>query len=278
MKIPFIKLEGLGNSYVFIQTGKIAGNRLKKMAVIIADPKRGIGSDGLILMDIRRESFRMRIFNKDGSEAEMCGNGLRQAALYLNRLRFPRRKSFAIKTLAGNFEARIVSSRGNEAIVETSLGAPDFSSAAVGLKIKKGLAFDVPLIVHGGKRVKGDAVSMGNPHVVIFVKEYNFGWAEIGRKISESSRFAGGTNVHFIKVIGSGRFEMKTYERGSGVTAACGSGAAACLAAGVMRNLLNKKAVAVMSGGKLRLFWNLSSNMIYQLGPVRVVCRGEFFI
>jgi diaminopimelate epimerase len=276
MNLPFIKLEGLGNNYIFVRSQDITKYSLRKLAISITDVNKGIGADGLIAVDLKKEPFAMRIFNRDGSEAEMCGNGLRQAALFIKRTKFPARKRFRITTSAGDFSAAIVSSSNNQAIVKTSLGSPVFAAKDIGLGGKKDLAFNIPLFKYRGKHIMVDCVSMGNPHAVIAVDNYDFDWPQIGRKISEHNLFANGVNVHFLKVINSKRFQMRIFERGSGVTSACGSGAAACLAVGVIRNILQKKAVAVMPGGNLELFWDISINTISQVGPVKIVCRGEY--
>jgi len=121
-----------------------------------------------------------------------------------------------------------------------------------------------------------DCVSIGNPHAVVFITSYDFDWSRLGREISEHRMFSGGVNVNFVNIVNSKRFQVKTYERGSGITAACGSGAAACLAVGVMRNILQKNAVAVAPGGNLSLSWDMSANIISQLGPASIICHGEY--
>lgn len=274
--LPFVKMEGLGNSYIFVESDNIAGTTLRRLAMGISHPATGLGGDGLITLDCRRGRISMRIFNRDGSEAELCGNGLRQAAWYLAKYKFRSRRKFVISTLAGDFETEIISSRGQSARVKTTLGRPDFSAAAVGLSRQKGLAFDVKLQKVKGRPMLADCVSMGNPHAVITVNNFEFDWQREGEAISTSSMFDAGINVHFIKIRNPGGFEMKTFERGSGATLACGSGAAACLAIGVMKNLLNKKATAAMPGGKLNLQWDINSDIITQIGPTSVVCRGEY--
>ena len=274
--LPFVKMEGLGNSYIFVESANIIGANLSKLAEAISHPATGLGGDGLIMIDCRKRGISMRIFNRDGSEAELCGNGLRQVAWYLKKYKFRSRRKFIISTLAGDFKTEIISSRGQSAQVKTTLGTPDFSAAAVGLSRQKGLAFDVKLHKVKGRPMLADCVSMGNPHAVISVNDFEFDWQREGETISTNSKFEAGINVHFIKVRNPGGFEMKTFERGSGATLPCGSGAAACLAAGVMKNLLNKKATATMPGGKLNLQWDMNSGVITQVGPTSVVCRGEY--
>ena len=277
MTLPYVKMQGLGNSYIFIEAQRVKKYSLGKLAIAVSDANEGIGADGLIVVDTSKEPFAMRIFNRNGSEAEMCGNGLRQAALFLKKSRFPNRKRFVISTTAGVFLTRVITSQGSRAKVETSLGSPVFSAKEVGLKSKEDIAFDVPVLEYGDKKITMDCVSIGNPHAVVLVASHDSDWSRLGREISEHRMFSDGINVNFMKVINSRRFEVKTFERGSGVTAACGSGAAACLAVGVMRNILQKKAVAVATGGNLELSWDISTNTISQLGPASIICYGEYY-
>ncbi|MCP4583319.1 MAG: diaminopimelate epimerase [candidate division Zixibacteria bacterium] len=275
--MPFVKMEGLGNCYIFVEARRVRKFNLRKLAKSLSDTTRGIGGDGLIVVETGAESFAMRIFNRDGSEAEMCGNGLRQAALFLKRTKIPTRKKFNIVTSAGQFPIEILSSKKEKAIVVATLGSPDFSARAVGLNMKMELAFNVQLLKSQKRKYYGDCVSMGNPHAIIWVDDFDFDWIKAGRNISCSRKFSDGVNVHFCRRLNSKRFEMKIFERGSGVTKACGSGAAACLASGVMRNLIAKKAIADMPGGKLHLAWDLDTNVINQEGPVSIICSGEYY-
>ena len=278
MSLPFIKMEGLGNCYIFAEAGKVKNISLPGLAVSISDVAKGIGSDGLIIIDTAGEPFSMRIFNNDGSEAELCGNGLRQAALFLKHVKYGNRKKFTIKTSAGDYWTEIVSRKGKRAFVRSSLGSPDFRTRSVGLKKEADIALNVRLFRAQKRVFMADCVSMGNPHAVIWVDDFDFDWRKIGHIISRHSIFRAGINVHFCKIINPRRFQMQIYERGSGVTRACGSGAAACLAAGVMRNLLNKSAVAEMPGGRLKLNWNIDANIVIQEGPVSIICFGDYNI
>jgi diaminopimelate epimerase len=276
MKLPFTKMEGLGNCYIFAEARNDISRILPKLARAISDAGTGVGADGLIVVDTRKEPFIMRIFNSDGSEAELCGNGLRQAALFIRKTKFGKRRDFAIATKAGRFATEIISTKANTAIVRTALGAPDFAAKAVGIEAA-GLGLNLKSPVKSTKFKTIDCVNVGNPHAVVWVNDYDFDWKSMGQALSTDPYFTRGINVHFCRVINPRRFEMKIYERGSGVTRACGSGAASCLAAGVMRNLLQKSATAVMPGGNLKLSWNLTSGEITQTGPVSIVCSGEYY-
>ena len=277
MKLPFVKLEGLGNCYIFVEAQKLKNVSLPKLARAVSNVSTGIGSDGLIAVNTSREPHYMRIFNKDGSEAEMCGNGVRQAALFVRKMTKTSKKHLRIATCAGEYAAEIKTIKDNKAIIKTSMGTPDFSAKASGVKIADKLAFDVKFPVDDIMIFMADCVNMGNPHAVIWVNNFDFDWETAGMKLSSHRMFADGANIHFCRIVNSRRFEMKIYERGSGVTMACGSGAASCFAAGVIKSRLAKSATAEMPGGKLKLSWDISENTIYQEGPVSIVCRGEYF-
>ncbi len=276
-KLPFAKLEGLGNCYLFIERAQLAGLKPARLAQRFSDTATGVGSDGLIVIDPRTEPVVLRIFNSDGSEAEMCGNGIRQAALYLHIFTRPRKKHYLIAPPAGVFKAAILKSDRHSAVVETELGKPEFSCKSVGLPGGEKVAFSIPLKANG-RRFMADCVSFGNPHVVVFVKDFDFDWITAGRHLSDNHRFRHGANVHFVRIVNRSLFHMRIYERGSGPTMACGSGAAACLAVGAMRNYLAQKATAVMPGGKLNLKWNFKSGQVIQVGPANMICIGVLSI
>lgn len=277
MKMPFLKLEGLGNCYIFVEAQKIPKINLKKLAKTISDTSIGIGSDGLIIVDTRKEPHQMTIFNRDGSEAELCGNGLRQAALFIRKCKKSNKKKYALSTKAGEFHAEIKSTEANKAVVKTSLGSPDFSTEAVGLQTSQGLAFDIELVISNREKYLADCVSFGNPHAVIWVNSFDFDWKNAGASLSKHNNFPDSINIHFSRILNSRRFQMMIYERGSGITKACGSGAAASFAVGVMKGKLGKKVVAEMPGGNLKLTWDMDEGLIYQEGPVSIVCAGEYF-
>jgi diaminopimelate epimerase len=276
IRLPFVKLEGLGNSYIFVEAGRVKRLNMPKIAAHISKTNTGIGADGLIVIDASRSPYVIRIFNSDGSEAEMCGNGLRQAALYLKLIRHIQKSKYLLETIAGQFSVQIGSSKGKTAIIQAVIGSPDFSAKSIGLKSHIDLAFSLPFEIDG-KRFEANCVSIGNPHAVIVTDNYDFDWPTIGRYIGDQSLFKNGINVHFMKVISPTRFEMRIFERGVGITQACGSGAAACLAVGVMRGLIKKSATAMMPGGNLKVTWDFNSGQIIQTGPASIICEGVYF-
>lgn len=277
IKLPFVKMEGLGNSYIFVQAARLLNFNLSETARQISNQANGIGADGMIVLDTGKSPYRMRIFNRDGSEALMCGNGIRQAAFFLKKYHFKNQNKFDITTGAGSFPTEVLSAKNHISKVKASIGAPDFTRLAVGLPGVRKLAFGISM-KYGSKEFVADCVSVGNPHAVIIVKNFDFPWAEIGEAFSNHKMFKDGINVHFLKVDKPSQYSMRIFERGAGTTLACGSGAAACLVVGVMRGWLHTKATAVMPGGKLQLHWDFVSGRIIQTGPARIVCEGEYFI
>ncbi|NLI15061.1 MAG: diaminopimelate epimerase [candidate division Zixibacteria bacterium] len=277
IKLPFVKMEGLSNSYIFVQADRVRKYNLPKIARHISSRDYGIGADGLITIAPDKSPFLIRIFNRDGSEAQMCGNGIRQAALYLKKYHFKNRTKFDIATGAGVFSTEILFSQNNQSRVLASIGAPDFTRDAVGLRGVRKLAFGIKLNYRGQEFI-ADCVSVGNPHAVIKVDNFDFPWVEIGRAFSNHKMFKDGVNVHFLKIDKPSRYAMRIFERGSGTTLGCGSGAAACLVVGVMRGWLNTKATAEMPGGNLQLHWDFDSGQIVQTGPANIICEGEYYI
>ena len=277
IKLPFVKMEGLGNSYIFVQAARLRNFNLSEIARQISDQANGIGADGMIVLDVRKSPYRMRIFNRDGSEAQMCGNGIRQASFYLKRYLKPNQNKFDVTTGAGIFPTEVISSKNNRSQVLASLSAPNFTRAAIGLPGVRKLAFGIKLR-DGHREFTADCVNVGNPHAIIKVKNFDFPWAEFGEAFSNHKMFKGGINVHFLKVDKPSQYSMRIFERGAGTTLACGSGAAACLVVGVMRGWLHTKATAVMPGGKLQLHWDIDSSRIIQTGPANIICEGEYFI
>lgn len=277
IKLPFVKMEGLGNSYIFVQAARLPNSDLSKTARQISDQANGIGADGMIVLDVRKSPYPMRIFNRDGSEAQMCGNGIRQAAFYLKKYCFKNQNKFSIATGAGIFPVEVLSTKNNRSQVRALLGAPNFTRQAIGLPGVRKLAFGIKL-KYGAKEFIADCVSVGNPHAVITVNNFDFPWPEIGESFSANGMFKEGINVHFMRVDKQSQYSMRIFERGAGTTLACGSGAAACLAIGVMRGLLKTRATAVMPGGKLQLHWDFDSGRIIQTGPANIICEGECYI
>lgn len=270
-------MQGLGND--FIITHEIADGMVQsvaKQAVWLCDRRRGIGADGVIfVLPSRKADFRMRIFNSDGSEAEMCGNGIRCFALYVRYLQLTNLKKLTIETAAGEIVTEIV----NENSVKVNMGAPVFEAARIPVKQESGRIIMKDLQIDD-KFFKFTAVSMGNPHVVIYSEELTDELVlDYGKKIEVHPLFPKKTNVEFIKVLSDKEIAMRVWERGCGETQACGTGACASVVSGIVNKLHGNDITVHLPGGTLQIQWSGNVNdSVYMTGPASMVFEGSITI
>ncbi|MHC1605107.1 MAG: diaminopimelate epimerase [Candidatus Methanofastidiosia archaeon] len=278
--MKFIKMEGLGNDYIYIDlfSEKLPSVNLNNLAKKLSDRHFRIGGDGLVLIErSKKADCRMRIFNSDGSESQMCGNAVRCIAKVMFDNGRTCNGKVSIETLAGIVEATVVSNDRKAASVEVIMGKPQLLAKEIPSTIETERIISYPLDV-GGRNVDITCVSMGNPHCVIFVDELLGEYVgEMGRKIENHPVFPEKTNVEFVKILSKDNVEMRVWERGVGETLACGSGACAALVAGVLNNHCNRKAEIKLLGGKLEVEW-LGNGKIRMLGPAVKVFEGEIQI
>lgn len=283
-EIQFIKMHGLGNSYVYIDRhkNKLDEKQLPALARQLSQSSVGIGSDGLILIEPSSTAVvKMRIFNKDGSEAKNCGNGLRCVAKYAFEQGYALSYKMAIETLSGNVEALIEHHTLLEALVTVNMGPPRLARNAIpmkGLEIPKIVAEPFEILDH---KLLLTAVSMGNPHAVFFVSEKNTSLhILLGSAIEQDRRFPYGVNVEFVFVESPTSLHCRVWERGSGVTQACGTGACAVLVAAVINGFSNKDEwVKVhLDGGTLDIKWVSDTNRVWMTGPATTVAKGTILI
>jgi len=275
-ELAFTKMHGLGNDFIVIDgiEKKISCRLWNKRSIELCDRFRGIGGDGVILaLPGRRGDFRMRIFNSDGSEAEMCGNGLRCVVRLVYDKGFLNKKCYKIETIGSTVEAVIVSARKSDFKVRYCVGTPDFRAADVPVKVKEEFFINGKIKI-GRRNFVVTSLSVGNPHTVVFVNDLSFDWQEIGAQIEVHKMFPNRTNVEFVKVSRRGRIYLKSWERGAGPTHASGTGACAAVAAGVMVGLLNREVEVVCDYGSLFVEWDSEDNMIYQTGPAEYCFTG----
>ncbi len=267
---PFVKMHGLGNCFVLMDNrndavGMIA---LSTLAKSVCDRNYGIGADGLIL--VNRSSTAdlcMRIFNEDGSEAEMCGNGIRCFQRYVVDEEFTDKRHLKIETMAGIIHTRLI----EDNRVEVDMGEPILNNDDISVEGTPPIAMDA----HGHRFT---FVSMGNPHAIAFVDNYDFDWRSIGQKVEKADAFPNKTNVEFIKIEGPNAAEMKVWERGCGETLACGTGACASVVAGALNGLLPREPITVtLPGGPLLVHWN-DNNRIMMTGPAVNICKGVYWL
>ncbi len=270
-KIQFTKIEGLGNDYVLVDCRTKMVKDPAELSRKVSNRHFGIGSDGLILLcKSDKADFKMRIFNSDGSEAEMCGNGIRGFARYILDKAISTKKQLKIETLAGVKTIDVIGD-----MLKVDMGEPILERAKIPMKGNPGKVINEPLKL-SNKSVKITAVSMGNPHAVVFVETFNFSTEEMGKEIENHRNFPNRTNVEFVQVVNKKEINIQVWERGAGVTLACGTGASASLVACTLNKLTDRKVTAHLLGGDLQLEWNEKDNHVYMTGPANVAFEGTY--
>ena len=279
----FTKMHGLGNDYVYVNGfAERPPADPAAVAVRVSDRHFGVGGDGLILIcPSAVADARMRMFNADGSEAEMCGNGLRCVAKYVYDHGIARKPQLRLETGRGVLTVDLEVRGGKAERVRVNMGEPILEAA----KIPTTLPGDPPVNVQfqaGGATYTGTCVSMGNPHVVLYIGDEFFTdkptdrVAEVGPLIENHEAFPRRINAHFVKVHSPNEATMRTWERGSGITLACGTGACAVCVAGVLTGRTGRKLLAHLPGGDLELEWSEADNHVYMTGPATEVFSGEW--
>lgn len=281
MTIPFVKMEGIGNDYIYIDllpgrgVPESALGDLTELARRMSDRHYGIGADGLILIHPSTVAdARMQMFNSDGSESEMCGNGIRCVARYLRDEGVVSGDTTTIETGAGILSLAYRLDAGRVAAVRVNMGAPRLERTDIPMIGAPGSVIDEPLKVDGQTLIV-TAVSMGNPHCVIFVDDLDrAAVSTLGPRIETDPRFPRRTNVEFVQVLAPDRVRQRTWERGAGETLACGTGASAVCVAGVLTGRTQSLITNELRGGELRLEWAGPGEPVFMEGPARAVFRG----
>ena len=274
----FTKMHGIGNDYVYVDCfQEPIPVEPAELACRISDGRFGVGGDGLIL--IRPSEIadaRMQMFNADGSEAQMCGNGIRCVAKYVFDQGIVRSDSIAIETGAGVLTVEVCAHRGVVEQVKVDMGEPILEPSRIPTTLSGEPVVDCTLKI-GSHAVDVTCVSMGNPHCVIFVEEATDEWVlKIGPVIETDERFPERVNVEFVEVQNGGEVRQRTWERGSGETWACGTGASAVCVAGVLSGRTERKILNHLRGGDLEIEWNESDNHVYMTGSATTVFTGEW--
>jgi diaminopimelate epimerase len=277
----FTKMHGIGNDYVYVNCfeERLPAD-LSALSVRISDRHFGVGSDGLILIGpSERADARMRMFNADGSESEMCGNGLRCVAKYVHDHGIARKPHLAIETGRGVLTVDLEVKNDKVSRATVNMGEPILEAA----KIPTTLPGDPPVNARlevDGESFQATCVSMGNPHTVVYVPDSYFKTGKgdpverYGPQIETHPAFPRRVNVHFVKAHSPGEVTMRTWERGSGVTLACGTGACAVCVAGVLTGRSGRKVLAHLPGGDLELEWSEADHHVYMTGPATEVYSG----
>jgi diaminopimelate epimerase len=291
MTMKFHKMHGIGNDYVYVDCIR---NPPPKDPValsrVISDRHFGVGSDGLILVcPSERADVRMRMYNADGSEAEMCGNGIRCVAKLVYDHGIARKPVLTVETGRGVLTLELEVSGGKVRQVRVDMGEPILEAEKVpttlpGPKVVDvGLPYwsagrDIPdLLAAAGFRLAATCVSMGNPHAVFFGRDVTRVPLEgVGPPIEVAPMFPRRINVHFVQVLSPAEATMRTWERGSGITLACGTGACAVAVAGVLTGRTQRRLLVHLPGGDLQLHWSEEDGHVYLTGPAVEVFQGEW--
>jgi diaminopimelate epimerase len=277
MKIRFTKLQALGNDYLYVDDFKhgITKRILPDLARRICDRHFGVGADGLILISPgKREKFRMVFYNPDGTGAEMCGNGIRCFARFLYEQSLSKRRSQNIETKAGVIKTDIIK-EGNEFMVKADIGKPILERKRIPVKGRGKFCINEALKLDG-KTVRITSISLGNPHTLIFVKEFSPQWRKIGEMVEKHPLFPRRTNVEFVKILNPGKIRLKIWERGAGETLASGTGASAATVAGALIGKLKRKVEAFFDEGSLSIEWRERDDHLLMTGPAVKVFSGEY--
>ena len=277
--LNFTKMTGLGNDYIYVDcTDGTKIKNIPEVAKTLSERHFGIGSDGLILIDKSDNSnadFKMRIFNSDGSEAEMCGNGIRCVGKFIHDHKLSNKDKIAIDTLAGIKKVKLIEDEAgecNDVIVD--MGEPVFQDKNIPYNIYEPFTKDLDINVEGEK-MRFTVVSMGNPHAVTFVENLEDLQIEMcGPIIENNPIFPHRTNVEFVEISDKNNIKVRVWERGVGETFACGTGACAAVVASGLNGYTDENVTVSLPGGKLKIEWG-KDNHIYMQGRAKTVYEGR---
>lgn len=262
--IKFTKMHGAGNDYIYVYTPEYPIDKPEEAAIKWSARHTGIGSDGLVLIGPSEVAdFSMRIFNADGSEAMMCGNASRCIGKYVYEKGLTKKQNVTLETLSGIKELELAVKGGKVSEVTVNMGSPKVGDVALD-------------VAAGGKRFRGTVVSMGNPHLVIFVDDMEaVDLPRIGPLIENNPLFPDRTNVEFVRQLAPDEVRMRVWERGSGITMACGTGACATAVAAAATGRAGRLLKVNMDGGPLTIRWDEASGNVFMTGGAAIVFEGE---
>jgi diaminopimelate epimerase len=279
----FTKMHGLGNDYVYVNGFAERVDDPPALARKVADRHFGIGGDGLILiLPSDKADVKMRMFNADGSEAEMCGNGVRCVAKYAYDHGLSRSNPMRVETGRGVLRLSLTLANGKVDLVEVNMGEPILELAAIPVDrnqlrpaaSRNEYCLNLP---NDAGELPASFVSMGNPHAVTFVQDVpSVALEKLGPLVERHAAFPRRINAHWVQVHSRDEVTLRTWERGSGITLACGTGACAVCVAGVLTGRTNRKILAHLPGGDLQLEWRELDNCVYMTGPATEVFNGEW--
>lgn len=275
--MKFTKMHGCGNDYVYVNLFEEKLDDPARVSIYVSDRHFGIGSDGLITIGPSdKADFRMRIYNADGSEAEMCGNGIRCVAKYVYDHKLTDKTEITVESGAGIKTLKLFVEDGKVAQVRVDMGEPILTPDLIPVVADGEKVIDEEIEVCG-KIWKMTCVSMGNPHAVVFVDDVdNFELEKYGPHFENHPRFPKRTNTEFVKVISRNEASMRVWERGSAETWACGTGTCATAMACILNGLTDNKVLVHLRGGDLTIEYDEETNHVFMTGPATEVFNGEY--
>ena len=273
--MKFTKMHGLGNDYVYVNCFEEKIDNPPAVARFVSDRHFGIGSDGLIMINPSKTAdFEMEMYNADGSRGEMCGNGIRCVAKYVYDYGLTDKTQISVETLGGIKYLDLTVEDGKVSLVKVDMGKPELEADLIPIISEREQVIDEPIEVDG-KEYHMTGVSMGNPHAVIYVDDVkNLDLEKIGPKFENHERFPKRINTEFVHCIDRNTVEMRVWERGSGETLACGTGACAVAVASILNNLTDTRVTVKLLGGDLQIEWDQKKNHVFMTGPAKVVFDG----
>lgn len=274
--MKFTKMQGIGNDYIYVNCFQEKVENPGEVAKMVSDRHFGIGSDGLILIkpsDVA--DFEMDMYNSDGSRGAMCGNGIRCVAKYVYDYGLTHKTSITVNTASGIKYLDLTIENGKAVQIRVNMGTPILEASKIPVISEKEKVIDEP-IVAGNKEYRITAVSMGNPHAVTYIDDVKgLDIEKIGPQFEHHSIFPDRVNTEFVKVLDRNTVEMRVWERGSGETLACGTGACAVAVASILNGYTEDEVTVKLLGGDLKIYWDRKENLVYMTGPAEVVFDGE---
>ena len=277
--MKFTKMQGLGNDYVYVNCFREKIENPSEVAIKVSNRNFGVGSDGLIMINPSKVAdFEMEMYNADGSRGEMCGNGIRCVGKYVYDYGLTDKTSISVETLGGIKYLDFTVENGKVKLVKVDMGSPELVPVNIPIVAEGVSVIDEPIVVDG-KEYRMTGVSMGNPHTVVYLDDVQgLEIEKIGPKFENHERFPKRINTEFARVIDRQTVEMRVWERGSGETLACGTGACAVAVASILNGLTEDKVMVKLLGGDLEIEWDREANKVYMTGPAEVSFEGEIQI
>jgi len=277
--MKFTKMHGIGNDYVYVNCFKEEVKNPEAVAKMVSDRHFGIGSDGLILIKpSQKADFQMDMYNADGSQSAMCGNGIRCVAKYVYDYGLTDKIQISVDTKSGVKYLDLTVEDGKTVLIKVNMGAAQLAAAKIPILSEKNQVIDEPIEVNG-KEYRMTGVSMGNPHAVIYMDDIKgLDIEKIGPEFEHHPCFPERINAEFVRVIDEQTVEMRVWERGSGETLACGTGACAVAVASILNGYTKDEVTVKLLGGDLYIQWDRENNLVYMTGPAAVVFDGEIKI